>query len=98
MKHLVGKNVKKKVKFLGEEIEIKKLSVKEVLEVQEATKTTEENEQLKALHKIIRLAVTGADELTDDEISEFPLEDLTTLSAEIVKYSGMVAGAVEAGN
>jgi len=89
MKHLVGKKISKKVDFMGDKVEIKKLNVKEVLEIQESIKNIDEDNQVKTLNSIIRIAVVGADQLSDDEIAEFPLEELTTLSAEIVKYSGM---------
>jgi len=94
MKHLVGKKISKKVDFMGDKVEIKKLTVNEVLKIQEATKNTSEEDQINTLRVILRSAVVGADELSDEDIATFPLEELTSLSAEIVKYSGMV-GATE---
>jgi len=90
MKHLVGKKISKKVDFMGDKVEIKKLTVNEVLKIQEATKNTSEEDQINTLRVILRSAVVGADELSDDDIATFPLEELTSLSAEIVNYSGMV--------
>jgi len=101
MKHLVGKKISKKVDFMGDKVEIKKLTVNEVLKIQEATKNTSEEDQINTLRVILRSAVVGADELSDEDIATFPLEELTSLSAEIVKYSGMAgaeAPAEEAGN
>ena len=93
MKHLVGKKISKKVDFMGDKVEIKKLTVNEVLKIQEATKNTSEEDQINTLRVILRSAVVGADELSDEDIATFPLEELTSLSAEIVKYSGMVGSA-----
>ena len=94
MKHLVGKKISKKVDFMGDKVEIKKLTVNEVLKIQEATRNTSEEDQINTLRVILRSAVVGADELSDEDIATYPLEELTSLSAEIVKYSGMV-GAPE---
>ena len=61
MKHLVGKKISKKVDFMGDKVEIKKLTVNEVLKIQEATKNTSEEDQINTLRVILRSAVVGAD-------------------------------------
>lgn len=88
MKHLVGKKLTKKIKFLNDEVTIKKLSITEVMELQEAYNSAE-GKETEILLKVIRLAVEGASELSDQEIESFPLDELATLSNEIIKFSGM---------
>lgn len=101
MKHLVGKQITKKVPFMGDEVEIKKLSVKEVIKVQDltkaATKSKDETSQLGLLKDVIRLAVVGADELTDEDFDQFPIGELNDVSNEILKYSGLL-GETSEGN
>jgi len=93
MKHLVGKLITKKVPFMGDEVEIRKLSVKEVLEVQEivkkASKDKSEKSQLKLVQDVLKIAVTGANELSDEEFNGFPLGELSAVSEEILAYSGI---------
>jgi hypothetical protein len=91
-KDLVGKRVTKNTKFMGSDATIAKLSVSEVLEIQEKAKILGDDETggLELLRLVIRLAVTGAEELTDEDFATFPMEELSKLSAEIMKYSGMV--------
>jgi hypothetical protein len=89
MKHLVGKKMTTTAKFMGEEVTIKKLSVAEILKIQEANKKVKEGDEVSTLRLIIRSAVEGAEDLTNEELTSFPLDELSSLSAEIVKYSGM---------
>ena len=98
MKHLVGKQIKKKVEFMDDEVEIRKLSVSEVLEVQ---KLIEKNQKLKnpeegsikLLSSVIKLAVPEAEELTPEDFQSFPIQELNSLSEEILSYSGLGGGA-----
>lgn len=100
MKHLVGKVITKKVDFMGDQVEVKKLSVSEVMKIQEfvkkASKSSSEATQLDLLKNVIRIAVIGAEELTDADFDTFPIDALSTLSEEIMEYSGL--GSKEAGN
>lgn len=89
MKHLVGKKMTSSVNFMGEKVTIKKLSVAEIMQIQEANKKVKEGDEVSTLRLIIRSAVEGAETLTDDELTSFPLDELSSLSAEIVKFSGM---------
>jgi|SRR5210317_240706 len=93
MKHLVGKNITKKFDFMGDKVEVKKLSVAQVLKVQDLVKSSQksksESAQIDLLKEVIRLAVVGADELTDDDFENFPLGELNTLSESIMSYSGL---------
>lgn len=90
-KALVGRKMKKKVKFMGEDVEIAKLSVAEVLDIQEKAKKLEQDENMgfDVLRTVIRSAVDGASDLSDDDFANFPMDELSKLSAEIMKFSGI---------
>lgn len=98
MKHLVGKKMTTEVEFMGEKVKIAKLSVAEILKIQEATKKQKAGDEVGVLRLMVRLAVEGASELTDSEFDSFPLEELGKLGADIVKFSGMNTEATAAGN
>ena len=91
IKNLVGKKISKKVKFMGEEIEISKLSVAEVMEIQEKAKALQENEAegFNVLKAVIRAAVADAGDLSDEDFEKFPMEELSSLSDAIMKFSGL---------
>jgi hypothetical protein len=97
MKHLVGQTVTEKVPFMGDEVEVKKLTVGQVMDLQKvitkAEKSKSEDAQLKLLCDIIKIAVVGAEELTDEDFNTFPITELTTLSEHIMRLSGL--GGVE---
>lgn len=98
MKHLVGKPQTKKVPFMGDEVEIKKLSVAEVMELQELIKkAAKSKDQLQVLRDVLRLAVVGADEMSDDDFNTFSPIDLNELSEEVLVYCGL-SNKEEAGN
>ena len=90
--------VSKKVKFLGQDLEIVKLNVSSVLEIQELAKSvsaeekdgkTDDKASLNILVKFIKLGVPEFENLSEDDIFKFPMEDLSNLSNEISKYSGL---------
>jgi hypothetical protein len=91
IKSLVGKKMTKKVKFMGEEIEISKLSVAEVMDIQEKAKGLKEDdtEGFNVLKAVIRSAVADANELSDEDFAAFPMDELSKLSDEIMKFSGL---------
>jgi hypothetical protein len=89
MKHLIGKNMGKEVDFMEDKVTIKKLAVSEIMKIQEVTKKQKEGDELGTLRVMIRFAVEGAGEMKDSEIDSFPLDELSKLGAEIVKFSGM---------
>jgi hypothetical protein len=95
IKGLVGRKMTKKVKFMDNDIVISKLSVSEVLNIQEKAKALQENdtESFELLKTVIRAAVEGGKDLTDDEFNDFALEELSKLSNEVMKYSGIGADA-----
>jgi hypothetical protein len=100
MQHLVGKVITKKVPFMGDEVEVRKMSVKEVLEIQKlvdtAAKSKSDTAQLGLLRDVIRLAVVGADEVTDENFNDFPIGELNDLTNAILAFSGL--GEPDTGN
>ena len=97
MKHLVGKAQTKKVKFLGDTVEIRKLTVSQVMELQEIIKNADKEDPMAVLRDTLRLAVIGAEEMTNEEFDTFPPADLNELSEEVLKYCGLMSGQ-SAGN
>ena len=91
MKHLVGKTMTKKVKFLGEEVTVKKLSVSQVMDIQERSKESATNEKagIELLQYVIGCAVDGAADLTTEDFESFPVDELSKLSNEILSFSGL---------
>lgn len=91
IKGLVGRKMTKKVKFVGEDVTISKLSVAEVLEIQENAKKAETSEEtgFDLLKRVIRMSVEDADQLSDEDFDTFPMDELSKLSTEIMKFSGI---------
>lgn len=91
MKHLVNKPMTKKVKFMGEDVEIKKLSVGEVMQIQQKSKSIAEDEKasIELLQFVISSAVKGAEELTAEDFESFPIDELSKLSNAVMEYSGL---------
>jgi hypothetical protein len=95
MRDLIGKKLSKKVKFMDSDIIICKLSVSEVMAIQEQARVTEtsenkdENQGFQVLKLVIRSSAEGAAEITDEEFDKFPMDELSKLSNEIMKYSGI---------
>ena len=98
MKHLVGKAQTKKVEFMGDEVEIKKLSVAQVMELQEIIKkATKSKDQMAVLRDTLRLAVVGAEDMSNEEFDTFSPVDLNKLAEEVLAYCGL-AEKSDAGN
>ncbi len=93
MKHLVGKELSEKVPFMGDEVEVRKLTVGKIMGLQKliskAEKSKEEDAQLKLLCDIIKVAVVGAEDLSQEDFDNFPLAELTELSAHVMRVSGL---------
>jgi hypothetical protein len=93
LKALVGQRMTKKVKFMGQDVEIAKLSAKQVLEIQakaqELEKKADEAEGFELLMSIVRASVADAAELTDADFLDFPTDELSNLSSSIMTFSGM---------
>lgn len=86
--------------FMGQKnsVEIRKLSAQEVLDFQSyvksvAPKEDAENQEAESGFAIqfylIKKTVNGADDISDEELKSFPLEDLSRLTEEILKFSGL---------
>ena len=89
MKHLVGKEMTKKVPFMGDEVEVRQLTVGQARDIEAMTKEVNaqdeaDRDHLALLRKVVRIAVVGAEELTDEEIDTFPITELTALSQAIM--------------
>ena len=99
IKGLVGKKMPKEVKFMDEKITIYKLKFSEIIEIQEMVRESENSDKegtsseedmgIDVLRKVIRSSVEGGDELEDADFQEFPMDELTKLSNEIMKHSGV---------
>lgn len=91
IKGLVGRKMTKTIKFMGEDVKISKLSVSQVMEVQELAKRLETNEAegFNVLKTVIRNGVEGGQDLTDEAFDNFPLDELSKLSSEVMKFSGI---------
>lgn len=88
-----GLKATKKVKFIGLDLEIHKLSVNEVYKVQALIKAAQENptedSNMDVLVNVVKL---GADELAgmdDNDIKDFSMDELSQLSNSILEYSGL---------
>lgn len=100
-KTLVGRRVTKSIKFLGADVEINKLSVNQVSDIQARVaalpKADAENgdegeagrAHLNLMIEVIKMSVVGAAEVTEAEFRDFPLEDLQKLSDEVLRHSGL---------
>jgi hypothetical protein len=90
MKHLLNKgNRTAKVSFLGETVEVNKLTVAQVESFQAKLKAAKEEDGLSIQREIIRLGVVGADELSDAELDSFPLDDIAKLATEVLRLAGV---------
>ena len=89
MKHLIGKEVTKKVPFMNDEVEVRELTVGQAREIEAMTKKInklpeEKRDHLAVLRSIVRIAVVGAADLSDAELDSFPLAELSSLSQAIM--------------
>lgn len=93
MQALVGKRVSKSVKFMNTDLTINKLTVDEVMEIQVKAKNIEGNEEegFNVLKHVIKSSADGAKDLSDDDFKTFPMDELSKLSNEIMKFSGLGA-------
>jgi hypothetical protein len=76
---------------MGEDIRINKLSVAEVLEIQERAKAVEGNDLagFDLIKHVIQVAVPDAKELSEEDFNTFPMDELSKLSNEIMAFSGL---------
>lgn len=91
LKDMVGKRQPKVHKFCGEDVKIFKLSVAQVKEIQDLAKDLEKSPEdggLKILKCVIKNGVDGGADLTDEDFDGLPMEELSTLSNAVMKWSG----------
>jgi len=88
---LIGHRMTKNVKFIGTDVKIAKLTVAEVKIIQEKAKALETDEEagLDILRTIIRASVEGGADLEDAHFENWPMDELSKLSNEIMKFSGI---------
>jgi hypothetical protein len=91
IRSLIGRKMTKTVKFMGEDVKISKLSVAEVMDVQEQAKSLEASDTggFDILRTVIRASVEGASDLSDEDFRNFPVDELSKLSNEVMKFSGI---------
>lgn len=83
----------KKISFMGGQLSIRKLTLGQVNEIREIAQSAkdEENEAagLEVLKFVVRTGAEGGEELTDEDFASMPMDELSKLSNEIMKFSGM---------
>ena len=92
---LIGKRLDKQYKFMGVDVKMSKLSVEQVMEIQELAASAEKENKsgFELVKKVIRMSVEGTADVTDEEFNQFPMDELSKLSSEIMKFSGLGAEA-----
>ena len=96
MKQFIGKVQTRKVEFMDDEVEIKVLTVGDIREIEKLSKKInakkeEDQDQLEILRFVLRTAVIGAEDLSDEDFDSFPITALSKLSEDIM-------GSAPAGN
>ena len=98
MKQFVGKALTREVPFMDDKVEIKVLTVGDIRQIEAKTKEVQKQagksgdlDQLEILRFVLRLAVIGAEDMSDEDFDGFPVTELTSLSEAIV-------GTAPAGN
>jgi len=93
MKKFVNKQLTEVVPFMGEEVDVRQLSISSVLKIQELVKKAEkskaESAQINLMKDVLRMAVVGAEEMTNEDFDTLPLGELTTLSTKVLAISGL---------
>ena len=94
MKKFVGKLPTKKVPFMDDEIEIRKLTAGAVKRIGAASKTIDvEEDALSVVAIVLNEGVVleeGEEPITAAFLEQFTLDDLNKLSNEIMAYAGVV--------
>lgn len=92
---LVNKPIVKDVQFMDDTIQIRKLTVSQVLQIQEkaaAANGDQANSGFEMIKTVIKMSVVDAAEASDEDFKSFPMDELTRLSNEIMVFSG-ISGA-----
>ena len=90
----IGSVSKKTVKFMEKDLEISKLTINQVIRIQAITREAEasegDNSGIKILSAVIREGAAELKDLSQEDLQDFPMEELTILSNEIMEFSGLV--------
>jgi hypothetical protein len=99
-KALLTKPVISEIEFLGEKIQIRKLTVSEVLKTQQLIKAVENEEDsgFKILVHLVKTAVPDAKDIAEEDFKSLPMDELSKLSNQIMKFSGMIEEKKNEGN
>jgi hypothetical protein len=96
LKGLVGQRVTRDAKFMGTNVKISKLNLDEVMQIQRLAKEMEANKDnasddagMDLLKMVIRQSAEGATDLSDEDFATFPMDELSKLADDIMKFSGM---------
>jgi len=92
LRELINVRTTKTVPFLGQKIEINKLTLAECTEIQKlASEITPETPEkgFELLRHVITVGVPAASDFNEDDFNNFPMDDLNKLSDEVLKYAGM---------
>jgi hypothetical protein len=88
-----GLKAKTKTSFMGMDIEINKLSVNQVFHVRElidiAAKEPSEKANMDIMVAVVKYGAPELSDLSDEEIQDFPIDDLGKFSNEILTNSGL---------
>jgi hypothetical protein len=91
----VGRKSTKAVNFMDSKVNINKLTTTHVAAIQEKANEAEkgENHAFDLLLLVLRSAVEGADQLSDDDFRNLPLDELNKLSEAVLAHSGLSGNA-----
>jgi hypothetical protein len=93
-KSLIGKKLTKKAPFMGEKVDISKLSTEQVFEIQEAAQGMDdstEGDGMDIVKEVIRMSVEGAEDISNEDFNKIPLDELNNLSKAIMEFSGIAS-------
>lgn len=103
MRNHLGKNRNvAQVPFGDGTVEVLALSVGQIREFQKFARSAKasesEDDALAVQRQLIRLAVVGANDLTDEELDSFTLKELADLAKAILEHNGLRTDEVDVGN
>jgi hypothetical protein len=94
-KDLIKKSVTKEVEFMSGTVVISKLSVADVKRIQKMANTIDKETGdggLELMVDVIKTSVADASEMTIEDFSQMPFDELQGLSNMIMEFSGMREG------
>jgi len=92
----------KKIDFRGQELTLKELSYGTVANFSKLAKEMEDMDEMDtnrvAMGNLLRTGIFEFEEITEEQIEKFPPIMLKELTEEVLKFNGLAAEEVEAGN